>query len=297
MGTLSPRVVLVHRRTELEELVARHGTRGQAAYFLQRRGRTLEALEARSAADAVTLATARAGVPEDWRIGIVERGDLDRFLFAPEDIVVVVGQDGLVANVAKALDGQPVIGVNPAPDQIAGVLVRHRADELAGLLRHVADGTAAYEERTMVAARTDDGQELVALNELYLGQPTHQTAWWTLTTHDGASERQASSGLIVATGTGATGWCGSIAHDRRLSWEPPMPAQDSLAWFVREAWPSPRTGAHCTLGVLRTGESLSVLVDSEELVLFGDGIEADRLRVGYGQRVEFSVAPKVLRLV
>ena len=29
--------------------------------------------------------------------------------------MVVVGQDGLVANVAKYLDGQPVIGVDTAP--------------------------------------------------------------------------------------------------------------------------------------------------------------------------------------
>ena len=32
--TLAPRAVLVHRRTEFQELLARHGTRGQAAFFL-----------------------------------------------------------------------------------------------------------------------------------------------------------------------------------------------------------------------------------------------------------------------
>lgn len=42
------------------------------------------------------------------------RGDLDRFLFEPDDIVLALGQDGLVANVAKYLDGQPVIGSNPS---------------------------------------------------------------------------------------------------------------------------------------------------------------------------------------
>ena len=41
------------------------------------------------------------------------RGDLDRFLFEPDDLVVIVGQDGLVANVSKYLDGQPVVGINP----------------------------------------------------------------------------------------------------------------------------------------------------------------------------------------
>jgi hypothetical protein len=48
--------------------------------------------------------------------------DLDRFLLDPEDIVVAVGQDGLVANVAKYVQDQPVIGVNPEPDRNPGVL-------------------------------------------------------------------------------------------------------------------------------------------------------------------------------
>ena len=45
--------------------------------------------------------------------------------FGPEDVIIAVGQDGLVANVAKYLDGQPVVGVNPDPQRNPGVLVRH----------------------------------------------------------------------------------------------------------------------------------------------------------------------------
>jgi hypothetical protein len=37
--TLQPRAVVVHRTTEYAELVARHGTRQQAAFFLETRGR------------------------------------------------------------------------------------------------------------------------------------------------------------------------------------------------------------------------------------------------------------------
>ena len=36
----TPRVVLVTRRTEYDELIARHGTRGQADFFLRSRGNT-----------------------------------------------------------------------------------------------------------------------------------------------------------------------------------------------------------------------------------------------------------------
>jgi hypothetical protein len=121
--SLTPRVVVIHRRTELEELIARHGTRQQAAFFLRTRGRDLEEVEARHAAQHDALTVVAGAIPLDWRRGRVERGDLARFIFGPEDLVVAVGQDGLVANVAKYLDGQAVIGVNPEPGRNAGVLV------------------------------------------------------------------------------------------------------------------------------------------------------------------------------
>jgi hypothetical protein len=113
--SIAPRVVLVHRPTELEELIERHGTRGQAAFFLSTRGRRIEEAEERHELQAAAIRTMVAAIPLDWRRGSVVRADLPRFLFEPQDLIVVVGRDGLVANVAKYLDGQPVLGINPDP--------------------------------------------------------------------------------------------------------------------------------------------------------------------------------------
>lgn len=291
--SLAPRVVLVHRATELTELVARHGTLGQAEFFLRSRGRDVEEVAAHDAAQRDAVTRALAQVPLDWRRGSVERADLPRFLFAPEDVVLVVGQDGLVANVAKYLDGQPVVGVDPEPGRNAGVLVRHRAQDVGELLA----ARATAQARTMVQARTDDGQVLTALNELYLGQPTHQTARYRLQVPGCGPERQASSGLLVSTGTGATGWCRSAWLERRSGLTLPGPEDDVLAWFVREAWPSPVTGTTCTEGLLAGGEELVVTVESDQLVVFGDGLEADRLTPSWGQQVTVTRARQQLRLV
>lgn len=118
--SLAPRVVLVHRTTEYEELVARHGTHGQAAFFLSSRGRDIAEVAERHRRAREALAEVVSAVPLTWRQARVERGDLDRFLFAPEDVVVVVGQDGLVANVAKYLTGQPVVGIDTDPGRNPG---------------------------------------------------------------------------------------------------------------------------------------------------------------------------------
>lgn len=290
--TLTPRVVLVTRRTELEEMLATHGTRGQAAFFLASRGRDIGELEERHARTQRAIATAAGAIPVDWRRGAVERADVSRFLFAPDDIVVVVGQDGLVANVAKYLDGQRVIGVDPEPGRNAGVLVTHPADAVGDLL-HDARSVV---ERTMVEARLDDGQRLLALNEIYLGHPSHQTARYDLVTPDGAVESQASSGVIVATGTGATGWCRSVALERHTDLVLPSPSDRRLVWFVREAWPSPATGTALTEGQLVDAE-LSMTIASDRLVAFGDGIEADALTLTWGQSVRVGCAAQALRLV
>jgi NAD kinase len=296
VSALSPRVVVVHRRTELQEALARHGTHGQAAFFLTSRGRDIAELEARQGLTDAALATVAAAVPVDWRQGRVERNDLSRFLFEPDDVVVVVGQDGLVANVAKYLDGQPVVGVNPDPERNPGVLVPHSPRAGAALIRAAADPGVDAELRTMVEAGTDDGQRLLALNEVFVGHASHQTARYTLSLHDGRSERQASSGLIVSTGTGATGWCRSVSMQRGSELILPGVSEARLAWFVREAWPSPATGTTLVEGEL-VGARLSVAVESDRLVAFGDGIEDDALVLSWGQRVSIRLADRRLRLV
>ncbi|RVU22885.1 hypothetical protein EOT10_20645 [Streptomyces antnestii] len=297
--TLAPRAVLVHRTTEYEELLARHGTHGQAAFFLSSRGRSVDEVAERHHRTKRALAEVEAAVPLAWRRTRLERADLDRFLFGPEDVVVVVGQDGLVANAAKYLSGQPVVGIDTDPGRNPGVLVRHRAPDAAKLLPAAASGRAAADELTMVEAVADDTQRLLALNEIYLGPPSHQTARYRIGPDDDACppEAQASSGVLVGTGTGATGWLRSVWRQHASTLPLPGPAEPRLLWFVREAWPSPATGTSLVEGSLGPADRLRVTVESDRLVVFGDGVESDALDLSWGQTVRVGRAGERLRLV
>ena len=241
---------------------------------------------------------ALGSIPGDWRRGQVERDDLHLFAFAPEDVVVAVGQDGLVANVAKYLADQPVVGVNTDPGRNPGVLVPHPPEAVGDLLARAtrpAD-SRRHEMRCMVEARTDDGQVLVALNEIYVGHASHQSARYLIELPDGRHERHSSSGVLVGTGTGGTGWCRSAWLERHSRLRLPEPEEARLCWFVREAWPSPATGTEHTEGVVGPDQRLSLVAQSD-LVAFGDGIEGDALALTWGQRVSLTLAAGRLRLV
>lgn len=291
------RVVVVTRQTEYAALVGRHGTREQARFFLASRGRKMEELESADAVTRAAVTSASAAIPPDWRRARLDRADLDRFLFEPDDLIVAVGQDGLVANVAKYLSGQLVVGCNPDPSRYEGILVLHSPASLQAVIAAAAAGDVPVQDRTMAEANLDDGMRLLALNEIFVGHQSHQSARYRLGSADG-EERQSSSGIVVTTGTGATGWGRSIALERHTRLAMPDPCEAALAFFVREAWPSVATGASLTEGLVAATGVLWISSEMNEGgVVFGDGIEADHMDFGWGRRVEIRVAPERLRLV
>ena len=298
--SLAPRAVLVHRTSEYEELLTRHGTHGQAAFFLSSRGRDIREVAERHQRVLRALADVSAAVPSQWRQARVDRADLDRFLFAPEDVVVVVGQDGLVANAAKYLSGQPVIGIDTEPGRNPGVLVRHRPDAAAALLP-----AAAFARPRGRGAHHGGGG--------HRRRPAAARAQRDLPRRPGSSDRplphrlrrqrhrSGSAGLLRRPDRHGHGSHRLAAFAVAPAREPLPPcrrrADPRLVWFVREAWPSPVTGTSLVDGELCGSQRLRITVESDRLVAFGDGMEGDTLELTWGQSVSVGVADTALRLV
>ena len=149
----------------------------------------------------------------------------------------------------------------------------------------------------MVEASTSDGQRLVALNEVYVGHRTHQSSRYRIG-FGKKEERHSSSGLIVCTGTGSTGWAKSVALKREGCSPLPSPLSKELTFLVREPWPSVVTGTDLRDGKFAPGEALTLTSEMNDGgVVFGDGIEQDSLELPYGQVLTVRAAPVALRLV
>jgi NAD kinase len=295
-----PRVVLVTRKTPLQILQARHGTLAQAEFYLRSRGEDVGEVREMHERLSAGLDEVIACLPADQRRTLVDRDQIDRFLFAPDDLVVVVGQDGLVPNVAKYLSGQLTIGVNPDPSRYDGVLCQHPPRLLPALLDWVHRPTGhgfRVQQRTMLAAEREDGQRLLALNELFVGHRTHQSARYRLRVA-GSEERQSSSGIICATGTGCTGWALSIARQRRIEKELPEPEEGRGVWLVREPFPSVHTRVSLDFGPIAREAGIEIASEmAEDGVVFADGIEADRIEFADGHTLRIGLAEQRLALV
>jgi len=135
------KLVVVTRKTMLEDLVERHGTRGQARFLAENRGESFAGVEQAHEAYEQARQALRKALPAGVRSQWIERGFLPNFLFGPHDLIVTLGPAGLVVNVAKYLATQPVLAINPDPERIDGVLVAFPIDAAAPALAAALAGT------------------------------------------------------------------------------------------------------------------------------------------------------------
>ena len=114
-----------------------------------------------------------------------------------------------MANVAKYAAGQPIIGINPDPDRFDGVLVPTQVGSLRTSLHAVLSGKARLLPVTLAEVKLNDGQRLLAFNDFFVGCQSHVSARYRLE-YNSHSEDQSSSGIIISTGAGSTGWLSSL---------------------------------------------------------------------------------------
>lgn len=301
------KLVIVTRKTRLQELVERFNTRSQAKFYIEHAGGDFADYEREDDAYRSSLEVLRRSLEFEMPQQLVDRTLVPTFQFQKEDLVVTLGQDGLVANTAKYVMAQPIVAVNPEPERFDGILLPFLPDQARRAVAKVITAKATIREVTLAEITLQDSQRLLAFNDLFIGARSHVSALYRISCGKKA-EVQSSSGVLVSTGAGSTGWLSSVfnmvsgvssfrggtaVEPVRMPWE-----DRRLVYVVREPFVSRHSQANIVTGMLESGQELVLesLMPSGGVV-FSDGMEADFLQFNSGAIATVRAAEQRARLV
>lgn len=301
------KLVIVTRKTRLRELVERFNTRSQAKFYIDHAGGDFADYEREDDAYRSSLEALCRSLDFEMPQQLVDRVLVPTFQFQKQDLVVTLGQDGLVANTAKYVGAQPIVAVNPEPGSFDGILLPFLPDQARSAVEKVIEAKANIREVTLAEIKLQDGQRLLGFNDLFIGARSHVSALYRVT-FGKKSEIQSSSGVLVSTGAGSTGWLSSVFNMAsgvarfcggtsvkpiRMPWEDPR-----LIFVVREPFVSRHSQANIVAGMLESKQELVLesLMPSGGAV-FSDGMEADFLQFNSGAIATVQAADQRVHLV
>jgi hypothetical protein len=200
--------------------------------------------------------------------------------------------------------------VNPDPERYDGQLLPFHLKNLDPVIREVLRGSRPKREVTIAEANLNTGLSLCAVNDLFIGMKSHGSARYRITLGRTA-ENQSSSGVIVSTGLGSTGWfkslmAGASAVAMAAGRASSLPQKETsfpwearhLYFTVREPFPSNTTGATLVFGKVTPQQPLVIESQmSENGVIFSDGIEQDFIEFNSGTKATITLAKRKGRLV
>jgi NAD kinase len=305
------KIVVVTKKTPLQELINRLNSKAQAKFYLEQNHVSFAEYEQFDTIYQRAVEEVRRQLPRGMKQQFIDREFLPTYLFGERDLVITIGPDGLVINVAKYLASQPILAINPDPARIDGMLIPFACADLPVWLERALAGNTKIARISMAKATLNDGQVLYGVNDLFIGPRSHGSARYRLE-YAGRHEQQSSSGIIISTGAGCTGWLRSIAVG---AWqvaqyfgavgEPPDPEQLALGWesdrlwfSVREPFVSRTSAAGIVFGQLAPGQELAITSHMPDYgVIFSDGIESDYLAFNSGLIARVGLAERKAHLI
>ena len=294
-------IIVVRTKTYLEKLIHKFNTKNQAEFYLKSSGRDFKGILNEHETFYDSFKILRPLLDKADRHKIIDKSFLPNFMFSKKDLIVGIGQDGLIANIAKYAKGQPIIGLNPNPQIYDGILLPYDKISSKKMTRFL-QGDFDVKNVTMAKAEFNDGQSLLAFNDFFVGPKSHTSARYKINFNN-ISENQSSSGIIVSTNIGSTGWLSSISNmvtsisGNSIPTEM-RPKKNNLFFIVREPFLSKTSEVSLTHGIIDNQKSL--VIESKMVntgVLFSDGIVNDCIPFNIGKSVKISIAKEKATLV
>jgi len=298
--------IIVKNKTRLENLIERFNTKAQAQFYIERQGGSFDDYVIEHDTFHHSLNQIQTKLSVILKNKVVERSFLPNYLFSEKNVIIVVGQDGLVANTAKYSKGIPIIAVNPDKQRYDGVLLPFDTDNFISAVDNVITEKYQFQSMSFAEAKLNDGQRLLAFNDLFIGVDSHVSARYNIS-YNHKTEEQSSSGLLVSTKAGSTGWLSSVFNmaygitgmfEKNIQLKRPTLNENDLLFAVREPFQSIRTQTGITAGLLKKQQTLTIesLMPTNGII-FSDGVETDFLKFNSGTIATIGLANEKAKLV
>jgi NAD kinase len=299
--------IIVKNKTRLETLIERFNTKAQAQFYIERSGGSWKDYELEHENFNHSLTSVQKQLSGVIKNKIIDRSFLPSFIFNKKQLVIVIGQDGLVANTAKYVNEIPMVAINPDTDRYDGVLLPFNTENFISAVNQVIKNDYKYSTSTLAEARLNDGQRLLAFNDLFIGAASHVSARYKISYAD-KSEEQSSSGIIISTKSGSSGWLSSIFNmtngvnnffkDGTSRYGKNTLSDNQLMFVVREPFQSKKTQSGLVTGLLNNQSYLTLeSYMPVNGVIFSDGIEHDFLSFNSGSIATIGIAKEKARIV
>jgi len=308
--------IIIKNKTRLEMLTERFNTKAQTKFYIERSGGNYADYELEHNTFHAALHLLQQQLSKVVKYKIVERAFVPSFIFSDKHLIVVIGQDGLVANTAKYANGVPIVAVNPDKQRYDGILLPFNPSNFMDAVEGVLTSNFPAKTVTFAEARLNDGQRLLAFNDLFIGAATHVSARYRISFNQ-QTEEHSSSGLIVSTPAGSTGWLSSVFNmamgitsfasgkqkqrrkdDPETAFAPPKLTAEQLFFAIREPFKSVRTQTGIAAGIITRQNKLTLesLMPANGII-FSDGIESDFLNFNSGAIATVGIAQETATLV
>lgn len=304
------KLVIVTRPTRLDSLIEKFNTKDQAKFYIEHLGSDFTDYQSEHDTYYRELDKLVSSLNEFGQIQILDWNYLPNYLFGANDLVVTIGQDGLVANTLKYLDNQLLIGINSDKNRWDGILSVFSASQAKKTAARALNNLAKIQEITKAKIELSDNQVLYAVNDFFVGVNNHSSARYEIL-YNGNREYQSSSGIIISTPLGSSGWMrsviagassiSSIVNKTQNNAASKLNAQwnDNLLHFaVREPFPSNTTKTSIVFGDVSPSQPLYIESKmGERGIIFSDGVQKDYLNFNYSVKAKISIADKKGKLV
>lgn len=288
------KIVIVKKPTQLEELLKTHATSSQVEFYLDQNGMSYQDVQREHRDYQTSLQGVKSKIPQGVAYQVVDKYDLPRFEAKRGDLLIPVGDPGLVINCAKSANSQPVYAINSNPNLYEDVFVTSTLKDFSTGLQKVLEGEFKITPITMAQATLDDGRIVLGVNDIFVGKTNQTSARYVIKTREGIEETQSSSGVVISTGAGKTGWLKSILGEvvDGFEWD-----DKKLIYSVREAFESKTTGVELTSGTIRRTNLEITSQMPQDGVIFADGMIDSGIDFQAGRKVTIGASDKKFNLV